>query len=246
MSSEAPGYGVVPRERARGSRPGFFLAAHVALLVIVLLGFAPSFYLRPAFHHVTQLPAFLYAHGAVLTLWFSLTVVQAWLIRTRRPELHRRLGYAAAGYAVIVILFGTLANLRLSSEIGSPEDGDNIIVWGNFCTLVLYAACVSLAVVFRKRPEVHRRLVLLASMSIVGPALARFPTWPMFAGGPDAPRNYGIAGLLILFALLLTYDIVTRRRPHPASLAGMAGILLSLACGVYLGVSGIGYRILHG
>src|SRR5262249_17787283 len=122
----------------------------------------------------------------------------------------------------------------------------NIVVWGNFFTLAMFAAFVSLAVVFRTRPEAHRRLILLASMSIVGPALARFPMWPVFAGGLDAGKNYAIAGLLIMFASLIAYDVIGRRKPHPASWSGMLAILLSLGGGVFLGVSGIGYHLLKG
>jgi hypothetical protein len=246
MSSGTPELYVAPARGISGSRPSFFLAAHVVLLVVVLLGLSPSFFLRSAFHHVTPLSALLYAHGAVLTVWFLITVVQGWLIRAQELRLHRRLGYVAAGYAVIVIVFGTLANLRLISEIDSPDDGENIVVWGNFFTLVMFAAFVSLAIVFRKKPEVHKRLILLASMSIVGPALARFPRWPIFAGGLEAGRTYAIAGLLIMFALLLMYDVVTRKKPHPASWVGMVLILASLGGAVVLGITGIGYHILHG
>ena len=128
-------------------------------------------------------------------------------------------------------------------EIDSPEDGENIVVWGNFFTLLMFAAFVSLAVVFRKRPEAHKRLMLLASMSIVGPALARLPRWPIFAGGFEAGRNCAIAGVLTMFALLLTYDVVTRKKPHPASWIGMVLILASLAGAVFLGITGIGYHI---
>ena len=246
MSSEASELDVAPGRRIRSSRPSFFFAAHVVLLVVVLLGFSPSFYLRSAFHHVTQLPTRLYVHGAVLTVWFLLTVVQGRLIRTQRLRLHRRFGYVAASYAAVVIVFGTLANLRLIAEIDSPADGENIVVWGNFFTLAMFTAFVSLAVVFRKRPEAHKRLMLLASMSIVGPALARLPRWPIFAGGLEAGRTYAIAGLLIMFALLLTYDVATRKKPHPASWVGMVLILTSLAGAVFLGVTGIGFHILHG
>ncbi len=143
----------------------FFSGAHIVLLIVVLLGFSPSFYLRSAFHHTAGLPAVLYIHGVVLTGWFSLTVLQAWLIRTRRLRLHRQLGYFGAGYAAIVIVLGTVANLRLISEIDSPADGENIVVWGNFFTLVMFAAFVTLAVRFRARPEAHKRLMLLVSLA---------------------------------------------------------------------------------
>jgi hypothetical protein len=233
--------GIVNRTRA-----SFFFVAHVALLLVVLVGFAPSFFLRAAFHHTRQLPTILYAHGAVLTVWFAVTVVQGWMIRTQRQRLHQWLGYFAMGYAVIVILFGTVANLMMNSEIDSPESAENIVVWGNFFTLMMFAVFVTLAFVFRRKPQAHKRLMLLASMSIVGPALARFPRWPIFAGGPEAGRNYAIAGLLTMFALLLAYDVVVRRKPHPASWVGMVAILMSLAGAVFLGVTGIGYHILHG
>ena len=227
-------------------RSGFFLAAHGVLLLIVLVGFAPSFYLRATFPHVHQLPVFLHVHGAILTGWFVLTVVQGCLIRSQRFQLHRKLGYVAAGYAAVVITFGTLATLMLISQLDSPADGENIVVWVNFFTLGLFATFVSLAVVYRARPDTHKRLILMASMSIVGPALARFPRWPIFAGGLEAGRNYAIGGLLAMFALLLIYDFVTRRRPHPVSLIGMVGILASIAGAVFLGVTGIGYHWING
>ena len=245
MASTAPELGVGVDKANHRTLISFFFGAHLVLLVVVLLGFSPSFYLRAAFHHITKLPPLLYVHGIVLTVWFLLTVMQGWLIRVHRPRLHRRLGYVAAGYSAIVIVFGMLANLRLISEIDSPADGENIVIWGNFFALVLFAAFVSLAVVFRKRPEAHKRLMLLASVSIVGPALARFPRWPIFAGGLAAGRNYAIAGLLTMLALLLAYDVVTRKKLHPATWGGAAAILLTLTSAVFLGVTGIGYHILH-
>jgi len=244
MVTKSPGLSAAPG-RAAG-RASFFLAAHVVLLLIVLTGFAPSFYLRATFPHVHQLPALLHVHGAVLTGWFVLTVVQGWLIGSQRWDLHRRLGYFAAVYAALVIVLGVLANLMLISQLDSPADGENVVVWANFFTLVMFAVFVSLAIVFRTRPDAHKRLILLASMSIIGPALARFPRWPIFAGGLEAGRSYAIGGLLILFALLIAYDVVTRRRPHPASWIGMVAIIASIAGAVFLGVTGIGWHLING
>ena len=184
-------------------------------------------------------------HGAILTGWFALTVIQGWLIRSEQWRLHRQLGYISAAYAAMVVVFGLLANLRLISEIDSAADGENIVVWGNFFTLIMFAVFVVLAVLFRRSPDVHKRVTLLASISIVGPALARFPRWPLFAGGLDAGRNYAIGGLLVMFAVLIGYDLLTRKKPHPASWAGMIAIVVSLAGAVFLGVTGIGYHLLH-
>ncbi len=156
------------------------------------------------------------------------------------------MGYFAAGYAALVIALGLVANQQLASELESAADPLNIVYWANLFTLLLFATFVSLAVVFRKQPESHRRLIVLASISIVGPALARFPMWPVFAGGVDSGRNYGIGGLLLLFASMIVYDLIVRRRPHPASWIGAIAIVFGIAASVFLGVTGKGFQILHG
>jgi hypothetical protein len=223
----------------------FFFTAHLVLLLAVLVGFTPTFYLR-SLYSTHPLPSVLYLHGAVLTGWFLLTVLQGWLAQTQRFRLHRRTGYLVAAYAALVVVMGLVATFRLAGELDSPKDPDNIVVWGNLFTLVLFAAFVSLALVFRKQPEVHKRLTLLASISIVGPAVARFSEWPIFPGGMAARPIYGIGGLLLLFGSLIAYDLIVRRRPHPASWLGMLAFLVILAAAVFLAVSGKGFHILHG
>jgi hypothetical protein len=213
------------------------------MLLAVLGGFSHTFYLRPLYS-VRPLPAVLYLHGAVLTAWFLLTVVQGWLVHTRRFRLHRRTGYVVATYAALVVAMGVIADLRMAEEIDSPKDPENIVVWGNFYSLVLFASYVSLAVVFRKQPEVHKRLTLLASVSIVGPALARFADFS--PGGPAARPLYGIGGLLALYGSLTVYDLMVRRRPHPVSWIGALAFLVTLAAAVYLAISGRGFALLHG
>lgn len=245
MTPSSPEAALTNTQATASTRVSFFFIAHIALLAVVLVGFSPTFYLRP-FFKVPAIPPILYVHGAVLTLWFLLTVVQAWLIRTRRVRLHRQLDYLAAGVAALVIVLGLVANSHLAAQIQSPAEAENIIYWGNLFTLVLFAIFVSLAVVFRKRPDAHKRLTLLASISIVGPALARFPMWPVFAGGVDSARNYGIGGLLVLFGAMIVHDLVVRRRPHPTSWLGAVAILVSLAAAVFLAVTGKGFAILHG
>ncbi|HXD37188.1 MAG TPA: hypothetical protein VN624_11070 [Rhodanobacter sp.] len=227
-----------------GARNGFFFAAHCALLAVVFVGFGRTFYLR-AFFDTGPLPAQLYVHGAILTLWFSFAVVQAWLVRSRQLRRHRRVGYAAATYAAAVVVSGMVVNSHLAATLASPADAENIIVWGNYLTLLMFALFVGLGVLLRKRAEAHKRLMLLASVAIVGPALGRFPLWPIFAGGLDAARNYAIGGLLLLLASLIVYDIATRRRPHPATWLGAIAIFVGLAVSVALGVTGIGFVILQ-
>ena len=228
----------------RGAPSRFFFVAHISLLVAVFVGFAPTFYLRGLFAS-HPLPGILVLHGAVLTGWFVLAAAQAWLMHTRRVRWHRRVGYVAAGWAVLVVIMGLIADTRMASEINSSRDADIIVCWGNLFSLFLFGTFVTLGLVFRKRPESHKRLIVLASISIIGPALARFTEWSVFPGGMEARPIYGVGGLLMLYAALLTYDLVERRRPHPASWMGtLAMLMCSLATGL-LFVSGVGFRILQ-
>jgi uncharacterized membrane protein YozB (DUF420 family) len=228
----------------RRAPTSFFFAAHWALLIIVLFGFAPTFYLSALFKQ-HPLPGFLIIHGSVLTFWFILTAVQASLIRARRVRWHRRVGYAAASWAVLVVAMGLIADAQMASRINSPQDSDIIVVWGNLFSLILFSAFVTLALVFRKTPESHKRLILLASITIIGPATARFSAWPIFPGGMAARPLYGIGGLLLLYGSLIAYDVIVRRRPHPASWIGALAMIVSLVVAVFLAISGKGYEILH-
>lgn len=222
----------------------FFFVAHLVLLMVVLIGFGPTFYLR-AFSDRHPLPAILLVHGTVLTGWFMLTVLQAWLMHTGQVRWHRRMGYFAAGYAALVVTMGAIADGRMAGEIHSPHDSDLIVVWGNLFSLILFAAFVTLAFVFRTKPETHKRLVLLASISIIGPAAARFTEWPIFPGGMAARPLYGVGGLLLLYGSLIVYDVIVRRRPHPVSWMGTLAMIAFSAVAVFLVISGKGFEILH-
>ena len=96
----------------RPRRDRFFIVMTGLMLVIVLVGFAHTLYLRVLFD-LPEIPAQLYVHGTVLTIWFSLAFVQTWLIATDRTAIHRRLGVAGMIVAVGVVV------VPLSGETGS-------------------------------------------------------------------------------------------------------------------------------
>lgn len=231
-------------EQRRQATQLFFLGAHLIILAAVVLGFSRSFFLRPLFS-ATPLPSVLVVHGVVLTGWFILVLTQAILVQTARPRAHRRFGWVVGAYASLVVILGLLADVSLASGIRSAADPENIVAWGNLFTLVLFSIFVAMAIRLRRRPDMHKRLILLASISILGPATARFTNWPLFPGGFEARPAYGIGGLLLLCGALLAYDLHSERRLHPASWMGSAALVLSLAAAVFLGLSGAGFGLLQ-
>ena len=244
MSTPLPAIDLGVPRTALTEESAFFLTAHAVLLGLVLIGFAPTFFLR-AFFDVPPIPAILYVHGAVMALWFTFGPLQGWLMRKGNRKWHRRLGYVAAAYATAFIVLGMIANTRLTARLESPDDPANIIIWGNYFTLIVFATFVSLAILLRKRPEAHKRLALLSSVAVIGPALGRFPMWSIFAGGMDAGRNFAIGGLLVMLVSLIAYDVLTRRRPHPATWMGAFAIVISIVAAVALGLSPTGFTMLQ-
>ena len=204
----------------RPRRTRFFVALAVALFAIVIVGFTPSFYLRrlwlsthPALHD-TPLPGYLVLHGICLTLWYVGFVVQTALVAARRVRVHRALGVASIGVAAGVLVTSTLVVVRSvarSTAGGVPASRLVPVVLGNFGALVLFAAFFAVGVTYRRRPEVHKRVMLMAAISLISPAIARVPgaltMFPVFILLP----------VLVMLAALVGYDLVQQRRVHPAT-----------------------------
>ena len=190
-----------------GLRSKFYLGSAAVLLLIVIVGFAPTFYLRPAFGGpefswrggVSELSWRVFAHGLILTAWFLVFVVQAALVAARRTDLHRTLGWAGAAIGLAVIISAGFATPYRMAELaaqGRPATtpGAAIIAWSNTISIIAFATLLAAAIVLRRRPEAHKRLMLIASISLVQPAFGRIVRWPVF----EAPGLEGV--MLSVFA----------------------------------------------
>lgn len=212
----------------------FFLAATVALLSIVLIGFAPSLYMRFAFVQ-PPIPIYLHLHGIILTGWFVVLVLQASLVRTGNTAVHRKFGYFFAAYAAVVVgggLMATLTTVPRSLAAGmtfdsnmadlDPAMGGSLtylafisgVVWANIQSVIGFATLVALAVVFRRKTDIHKRLIIIATIGLLPPALARIAR-AEFLGGEQGP--FLPIALLSLLAAVSVHDKLSTGRFHPAS-----------------------------
>ena len=85
--------------------------------------------------------------------------------------------------------------------------------------------------------------MLLASASIVGPALGRIGHWPLFAGLPGS--FLPTCGLVFFLGSLVIYDVVTTRRVHPATLLGGGFRLLVWLTTATVAASDFGQRVVR-
>jgi hypothetical protein len=250
------------RERTNApTRSPFFWWMSLLLLSLVLIGFAPTFYLRSFFDTPIPLLGFDYAHGVILTAWYIWLVVQTALVRIGRTATHRRLGVIGAVIATGVVVAGPMATLAFASRpglIGIDWDVDvgtlpvdfgqgisiaeliSMFVWSTILVIAMFGGLVIAAVALRRRPETHKRLMLLASISILGPALSRIFNWPPFPG-EDSPLL--MVAHLALIGAVVVYDVISTRRPHAATLIACGAFVLSLIATPILASSEFGMAV---
>ena len=207
----------------------FYGSMSVVLGITVFAGFAPTYYLRLMSGGPTAtlsggpFTRLVHVHGLLFTAWVLLFVVQTALISARRTRLHRRLGIAGAVLAAAMILAGTLTAIATARRGSAPAGGDPLafLVIPLF-DMVLFAIFITAALWRRRDREAHKRLMLLAYISIVVAAVARLPgVLPL---GP--PAFFGLTFLFLIAGAV--YDLVSRRRIHPVYLWGGALIVVSI------------------
>ena len=207
--------------RRISDRPLYLLAA-VVIPLIVLAGFARTYYLK-GFFATPALPSLIvHLHGIIMTAWVVLFIVQVTLVARRQTKLHQRLGILGAGLAALVFVVGILTALYAAARgatPGPPALSFLIIPLGD---MVIFAILIGAALYYRRRLDIHKRLMLLAAINLLVPAIARIPLSFITSGGPLA--FFGLADLCLL--VFVGFDTVRHRRLHPAFLWGSLLIIV--------------------
>jgi hypothetical protein len=154
-----------PRDPGRAK----FLGIALFIAVIMFVGFSRNFYLRH-WLGTRDLSLAAYLHGLIMTTWVLLFLAQTMLIATHRVALHRVLGGAGAGLAVVVVIFGCPTIL---ADIARQSPGADLgVQWENFVafdgiSLLIFGGVVATALYYRQRREIHRRLMLVAMIALL-------------------------------------------------------------------------------
>jgi hypothetical protein len=187
----------------------------VGAAVIALAGFARTYYLRFLFH-TPLLPPIVQIHGAIMTLWWIGFIVQTWLVEAGRVRVHQRMGIFMAALAAIVVLLGEILTLNgVAREGRLHQIGKFHFLLGiNSVNLLLFAVLVGMGIAFRRKPDVHKRLMLLAAVTLLAPAVARIVL--LFTHKP-LPQFLAFYSCLLL---CVTVDTLRHRRLHPVLAIG--------------------------
>lgn len=209
----------------------FFTWMSAALAAVAFAGFARTYYLagfndgpRPALTPVVHL------HGALATAWILLLILQTRLIANGRRDIHRLMGMAGVAIGAAILVTGIFVAINSERRVHTPATAGTladpyVFLIFPFASLVLFALFATLGVLKRHRPDAHKRYMLLATASLVVPALSRIVT--QATQGAVA----GVVGAVVLVNVFLlamaTHDLYTRGRLHPVTLWGGAVTVLS-------------------
>ena len=206
--------GTVYRPVNRTMERVFYSGMAVVMCLCVFIGFSPTYFQAGMMRAPLPSPI-LHFHGAVFTLWMLLFLVQASLISAHRVKWHRSLGTVAFCLPPIMIVLGVIAAvnaLHRGVQIGPLDPAVSFAI--PMIGIVGFIVVIYASWRARRRPDAHKRLILLATIGLVEAAFGRFP-WSRIGLPPAAGA---VAGLGILVLLVIVYDLVSLHRIHRSTM----------------------------
>ncbi len=205
----------------------FYGGMAVAILAVAILGFAPTYFLRPILPVPTPAPPALtqlvHLHAFLFTAWVVLLYIQTRLVAAQRIDLHRRLGVIAAGVAIVMVVVGVLVALQAVLRGIAPFGIDpHRFLVVPLVAITLFAVFVGAGIRARRHdPQAHKRHMLLGTIALLPPAIAR---WALLLGLAP-PVVLAVATMFVV--PLFVWDWKTLGRIHPATLWG--GLTLAVS-----------------
>ncbi len=213
----------------------FYTRFAVCAFLIIFAGFAHTYYLRLVFE-TKGLPLLLHLHGFLFTTWFVLFFIQVRLIARHRVDLHRKLGVVGAFLAPLCACVAIRVSFNAGRRLflAHPTSLTNLTrpFAMDFGTSLMFLVLVAIALYLRRRPEIHKRVMVLASCSILLPAIGRIPF--LF----DTVGFWGLVAITEVPPLTcILYDTIKHQRLHSAFGWGGAVLLSSFPAFMLVGSS---------
>lgn len=229
-----------PSRSLRWIEKYFYFGMSLLIAAVVVYGFSGTVG-RKLINANPQVPTLLWVHAVLFSGWVVFYIVQSALVRARKVKLHRTLGWAGAALGTSMVMIGPWVAVVMArfdiSQLHRANRPAFLII--QLFDMAAFATCFGLAVLWRTRPERHRRLMLIATCALTGAAFGRIPIM-------HAPISFygGIDGLILLGVLR---DLAVNRRIHaiyrvaiPLLVAGQVA-----ASEIFLHRAGFWIRIAH-
>ncbi len=193
----------------------------MAFLVLVPVAYGFSFTVgKNLIHPSVPRPGILYLHAVVFTGWLVFFVLQTGLVRARKVQWHRRAGWFGLALGVMIIGLGVSTSVAMGRFNGltlRQSDAAASLIIPLF-DMLCFTSSFGLALWWRKSPEWHRRLMLIATCVLTAAGFGRFPEWLL-------PQSLFYEGVDALILLGVGRDLVVTRRIHPVYMIALPALL---------------------
>jgi hypothetical protein len=203
-----------------------YLPLTVLAVVLVISGFWPR-YFWPLLTGTVHKPTIIHVHAAVFVGWLMVLATQAWLAATRRTALHMKVGTFAFAYALVVLAVGLATGLdgfatRLAA--GRPDAARHALLLP-VTDMTLFVVFMSAAWSYRLKPEIHKRLIVVATTGVILPGAGRLPFWH---GTQIFTVQEVVPFLLVWLSLIyiaMIHDYVKKKIIHPVYVIGLLSLI---------------------
>lgn len=190
----------------------FYFFMSLLIAAIVTYGFAQRAE-KQLIHPLHPKPLIMWIHTVVFSGWVLFYIAQSALVRTRHVPVHRRLGWFGVALGALLPIVGTITTVVMRSFDLQYSDLRNIApnLTIGMMDMVSFTVPFVLAIWWRRKPDLHRRLMLVATCALTAGAFVRFPPffhpWPWYHLGVD-----------LLIVVAMARDLIFQRRVHPVYL----------------------------
>ena len=221
----------------RVNRDRWFYLIAASLMLIFTVGGFRNFYLHgkaPWGDMTARILPLVIAHGLAMSGWVILFFVQSALIQTGRRKLHLLLGPLGGVLAGAIVILGSAVapfSVRFSPQVYSDLGGPKPFLASMFVQMLSFGAFVAIGLVYRRKPEIHRPMMLLATIVIQSGAFGRFPYIQKLA----VPPMYVWGPVLLFGALLLVLQWGMNRSLNRSYMMGYAGMVVASLLAIAVG-----------
>jgi hypothetical protein len=205
----------------------FYFAMSLLLVAVVVFGFSHTVNANLV-QAAPPRPFILWIHAAAFSTWVLFFVLQSALVRTHSVRVHRTLGWFGAALGVCMVPLGiTTAIIMKRFEVHQLHDaGAALFLSIPFTDITCFAILFALAVYWRRKPELHRRLIFIATSVLLAAAFGRFPYL--------ASHNIFYIGVDAVIFLGVIRDLLVNRRVHTIYRIALPALIVVQATAIYL------------
>ena len=221
----------------RGDRAALIVFVVLAWIVI-LTGFGSSIDHRIV-THARPFTVLTYVHTFVFMAWLILFTIQVSLVEQSRIALHRTLGIAGLCLAGLMMIIGPATAIATQQFVFDHHGHGLPFLIVQLGSMVIFGGMVTAAALWRRHPAIHKRLMVLAMVELMGPAVFRLLIPFVAAWWPKSPYMMLICAYPVVWLMLLglvAYDLIRWRRVNAGFAVGVPVHILAhlVFCAIYL------------